>query len=197
MEQNEKLLMHFSQIKELLENFFVWQHKNMGRFNEQVEPENIVDTYFRERHGIEKVEEIEAQSTEPVSDLEWPCQNLHGGSGSNIYSNKDGMCKHPECHPYTEPVSEGEIEDVLSEYRVNVFLNTPEENCDENTEEAWKSRRVQQKKKLAQAIHKLIYGDSPNKVKEPSMCPICDSDDVFSFKQTSHKCRSCDYRFTK
>ena len=52
-------------------------------------------------------------------------------------------------------------------------------------------------KGAAQAIHNLIYGDSPNKVKEPSMCPICGSDDTFSFQQGCHKCRSCDYRFTK
>lgn len=31
--------------------------------------------------------------------LEWPCQDLHGGTGTAIYSNVDGMCKHPECHP--------------------------------------------------------------------------------------------------
>ncbi len=28
-------------------------------------------------------------------------------------------------------------------------------------------------------------------------CPICGSDDTFSFQQGCHKCRSCDYRFTK
>ncbi len=27
-------------------------------------------------------------------------------------------------------------------------------------------------------------------------CPMCSSDDIFSF-QTRHKCRSCDYKFTK
>ena len=37
----------------------------------------------------------------------------------------------------------------------------------------------------------------PKEVLDKCNCPICDSDDVFSFKQTSHKCRSCDYRFTK
>jgi len=31
---------------------------------------------------------------------DWPCQQLMGGTGAAIYSNIDGMCRHPECHPY-------------------------------------------------------------------------------------------------
>lgn len=31
--------------------------------------------------------------------VSWPCQNLHGGTGSAIYDNVDGLCTHPECHP--------------------------------------------------------------------------------------------------
>lgn len=30
---------------------------------------------------------------------EYPCQQLLGGSGAAIYSNTDGLCKHPECNP--------------------------------------------------------------------------------------------------
>ena len=37
----------------------------------------------------------------------------------------------------------------------------------------------------------------PKEVLDKCNCPICDSDDVFSFQQTHYKCRSCDYRFTK
>ena len=32
----------------------------------------------------------------------WPCQDLHGGTGSAIYNNIDGMCQHPECHPHND-----------------------------------------------------------------------------------------------
>lgn len=37
----------------------------------------------------------------------------------------------------------------------------------------------------------------PREVPDKRDCPICGSDDTFSFKQTCHKCKSCDYRFTK
>ena len=43
---------------------------------------------------------LEQQSDVSEHDLlEWPCQQLLGGTGAAIYSNVDGMCKHPECHP--------------------------------------------------------------------------------------------------
>ena len=29
----------------------------------------------------------------------YPCQQLHGGTGSAIYMNTDGLCSHPECNP--------------------------------------------------------------------------------------------------
>ena len=34
-------------------------------------------------------------------------------------------------------------------------------------------------------------------VSEEENCPMCGSDDMFSFQQICYKCRSCDYRFTK
>ena len=38
--------------------------------------------------------------------IEWPCQQLLGGTGAAIYSNTDGMCKHPLCHPKNNDVIE-------------------------------------------------------------------------------------------
>ena len=54
--------------------------------------------------------------------IEWPCQQLLGGTGAAIYSNTDGMCKHPLCHPKNNDViestpppapTEDEIEELL------------------------------------------------------------------------------------
>lgn len=41
-------LHHSQSISEILEDFFIWQHKNISRFNELIEPENIVETYIKE-----------------------------------------------------------------------------------------------------------------------------------------------------
>ena len=30
---------------------------------------------------------------------DWSCQQLHGGTGSAIYSNVNGMCTHQQCKP--------------------------------------------------------------------------------------------------
>ena len=51
----------------------------------------------------------------------FPCQNLHGGTGSAIYMNEDGLCDHLEC---AEARIE-ELEDEIAEWKLN-YINVCE-----------------------------------------------------------------------
>ena len=46
---------------------------------------------------VHDVEEFYREGEDEL--FEWPCQMLHGGRGSALYFNTNGMCQHPECHP--------------------------------------------------------------------------------------------------
>ena len=34
-----------------------------------------------------------------LTEKEYPCQQLYGGTGAAIYENVEGLCSHPECKP--------------------------------------------------------------------------------------------------
>ena len=79
-------------------------------------------------------------------------------------------------------ISKGRIEEfkLVSEEKIQIILD--------------KGDYVQHRDgTTAQAIVELQQRQVPDK----RDCPICGSDDMFSFQQTHYKCRSCDYRFTK
>ncbi len=42
--------------------------------------------------------------------VEWPCQQLLGGTGAAIYMSTNGMCQHPECHPRNDETLREETE---------------------------------------------------------------------------------------
>ena len=78
---------------------------------------------------------------------------------------------------YTELVSEKEIDYAAHEAASKIGANTS-------------SNESKYFKKGAKWLQQRQVIDKCD-------CPMCGSDDMFSFQQTSHKCRSCDYRFTK
>lgn len=43
-----------------------------------------------------------ARAAETDESERWPCQQLLGGTGSAMYMNDGGFCKHPECKPAAE-----------------------------------------------------------------------------------------------
>jgi len=78
---------------------------------------------------------------------------------------------------YTELVSEEEIENAAHEAASKIGANTS-------------SNESKYFKKGAKWLQQRQVIDKCD-------CPICGSDDTFSFQQGCHKCRTCDYRFTK
>ncbi len=55
---------------------------------------------------------------------------------------------------------------------------------------------LKQKEQLTDELVKVFQSIQPLKVAKVDECPICGSDDLFSFQQTHYKCRECDYKFT-
>ena len=78
---------------------------------------------------------------------------------------------------YTELVSEKEIDYAAHEAASKIGANTS-------------SNESKYFKKGAKWLQQRQVIDKCD-------CPICGSDDTFSFQQGCHKCRTCDYRFTK
>ena len=116
--------------------------------------------------NIEKANEIidkHAEFTDHYADQEY---------------TKEGILKMMEEYaPYTEPVSEEEIDYAAHEAASKIGANTS-------------SNESKYFKKGAKWLQQRQVIDKCD-------CPLCGSDDMFSFQQTCHKCRSCDYRFTK
>ena len=92
---------------------------------------------------------------------------------------------------YTKPVREERIKELWNEFsESDEFINSFSYVFIRGFKVALKEIRMQQRQvKQIEA--------QPREVLDKCNCPICDSDDVFSFQQTHYKCRSCDYRFTK
>ena len=177
--------------------------KNIEKANEIIDKHaEFTDHYADQEYtkeGILKMMDEYALYTELVSEkeIDYAAHEAASKIGANTSSNeskyfKKGakwlqqrQVKQIEAQP--REVTVDEFEDLLFKRKV----------CDYRDRQPGFGHRREHCKRLAKFLHKLIYGDSPNKVKEPSMCPICGSDDTFSFQQGCHKCRSCDYRFTK
>lgn len=56
---------------------------------------------YEECEGFaDELKEIRGEADDSANvEHDWPCQHLHGGRGTAIYSNVNGRCQHPECHP--------------------------------------------------------------------------------------------------
>ncbi len=59
-------------------------------------PDDIIIGKMRWAQGFRAAYEF---LNEQKEDKEYPCQQLHGGTGAAIYENIDGLCSHLECKP--------------------------------------------------------------------------------------------------